>query len=182
MADANGSLDSLNALSSALISSNIISEGCLELVVEVLFVDASKPLHRLLLSSLKKLNCFSLLGMLIVKRIIQEVSKYEASSEDGIWANSVVLSAPITSLLWISQFQEWIDPCASSVVRVISHNIQTILKRADEGEPVSPSTMQQVQDGISALYYILQHHGHKVEGDSLLLALGSMFKALQGKS
>lgn len=154
----------------------------MELVIEVFFVDASKPLHRLLLSTFKKLPCFSLIGSLIVNRIIHEVNRYEASRKDSFWNNAVVLSAPITSFLWIPQFQEWIEPCSSNVVRVISLNISDVLKRADEGEPAAPSTMQQVQDGISALYYLIQQHGANMTGDSLSLALRSMFCALQGKS
>ncbi len=69
----------------------------------------------------------------------------------------VVLGQALTSMLWLPQLHAWLPPplCAEAVAAV-ADGVARALAAAEGGAHVPPSTMQEIQDAISVLYYLIQ--------------------------
>jgi hypothetical protein len=50
-------------------------------------------------------------------------------------------------------------PCSTEVVALVASSILQVLRAAEGGMNVVPALMEEVQDGVSVLYYLLQRFG-----------------------
>ncbi|KAG1680341.1 hypothetical protein FOA52_015431 [Chlamydomonas sp. UWO 241] len=164
---------------------------CLALALELVFMDNSRPMHRQLLSAVNKMHpsAQDLAGQAVAARIQAELAAYDAAAprlaKKTATVEHVVLGQALTSLLWLPQFHEWVRPVAVGVVRVMAGCISSVVGAAGSGAHVAPALMQEVQDAISSLYYIVSRHGADIAAapggeDALHLAASAMLCAMQG--
>lgn len=116
----------------------------------------------------------------------------------------------ILSVMGLPSAHDFLGQVATDSVFILSSGIRHVLETAEQGQHIAPAVMEHVQDAISCLYYLVQHHGQYVcsaePGDSatpsllrslrdearqasrlpgahaLVHAAQTMFRALQGKA
>eukprot|EP01018_Ginkgo_biloba_P039093 Gb_02097 [translate_table: standard] len=147
------------------------AHAAIPLYLEILFQENSLPLHRTLLSvfghnfhaayqSLVK-DCFDLL----CKEYGLMGSKFHRFA-------LVPVALSIMSLPKAGFLKGVAEQCSTTMALNACSGLQSVLKETNEGGRPSPATMEQCQEAMSLLYYLLQQFPHKftpqnVEGDSV---------------
>ncbi|GAX83456.1 hypothetical protein CEUSTIGMA_g10881.t1 [Chlamydomonas eustigma] len=137
----------------------------LELVVEIIFLDYTKPFHRQILSAVKRLHpaCQGIVGSVVTARVQEEAEAFHAGGGwEGGDQDQVVLGQALLSLLWLPEFNQWIRPCCKAALQVMVECVDGILAAGATGSHVAPHLMQDVQDAISCIYHLVSTHGAEI--------------------
>lgn len=126
--------------------------------VEILFLENSLPLHRSVISLLAKHRGLSA----VIGGCFQSLcEKYGALGRKG---KRFLVSRATLSLLSYPKlgfFNEYIERCAILVALDVSFGMQAIVSEIKEGSRPSPVVMEQCQEAMSCLYYLLQRFPSK---------------------
>ncbi|XXG70625.1 hypothetical protein AAC387_Pa07g0062 [Persea americana] len=149
------------------------------LYLEILFLDNSLPLHRTLISVLaKKISSRDVIGSCF-RSLCEE---YGVSGRKG---KRFSVSRAVLSLLSYPKlgfFMEYIEDCAVLVALDVGFGLRALVSEIDGGSRPSPSVMEQCQEAMSCLYYLLQrfpskfvdakcNESHLVTDDSTVLEI-----------
>lgn len=62
--------------------------------------------------------------------------------------------------MWLPCGVTWLAPCARAAVASLARGVGDVLAAAGAGRlHVAPSLMEEVQDAIGTMYYLLTNHG-----------------------
>lgn len=151
-----------DALLSVLKSGHISAQTALLLYVELLFLDNSRPLHRGLLTSLSRLstdweikvanalNCCSL-------EYGQGGIKHRRFSIVGI-------ASSISNLPQPGILKGALERCLYLFTLSACYDVTWVLEYSNDGGRPPPNTMEDSQDAVGSLYYMLQHYPQRFTG------------------
>ncbi|XP_057828205.2 uncharacterized protein LOC131039444 isoform X2 [Cryptomeria japonica] len=134
--------------------------AAMPLYLEILFVENSLPLHRSLLSAFSQ--NFPINHQSLVKDCFEHLCKEYGLT--GKKCRRFGLARVATSILSLPKsgfFKEVTERCSTIISLHLCNGLQSVLKEANEGVYPSPATMEQCQDGMSSVYYLLQQFPHK---------------------
>ncbi|MEW5310713.1 MAG: hypothetical protein WDW38_002483 [Sanguina aurantia] len=115
-----GVLAAFDAATVSLAASDPAFRGCIRLMVELVLLEGTKPLHRLLLAPLKKLaggkEGQDVVGSVLCEYVLMESARLAATPpESGTAAVIKVPLAPgLISLMWLPSACSWLSHLASS--------------------------------------------------------------------
>lgn len=130
------------------------------LYLEILFQENSPPLHRSLLSFFS--ISFPVAHQSLVKDCFELLCK-----EYGLMGNKFcrfALAPVATSILSLPKagfLKEVAEQCSMTMALNACIGLQSVMKEADEGGRPSPAVMEQCQEAMSSLYYLIQQFPHK---------------------
>ena len=151
-------------------------------MVEIVFCDNSSPLHRQIISAMKKLPADRTAAL---ERAVESRIRRDDSAEGS--PASKALAVSIGKLC--PAFHAFINQrCAVPAMRALLLELRRTLDGVAAGHHVPPSVMTDVQNGLSSLYLLFSAHGPAIaggqEGDEGVLLMESLslllLEALQG--
>ncbi|KAI5076112.1 hypothetical protein GOP47_0008177 [Adiantum capillus-veneris] len=131
-----------------------------QLLVELLFMENSVPLHRSILSCLASLP--PQWKEFIEKALAHGLQEYGIL---GPKTRCFALAAVATSLLNLPKpglLKGIIEPFAATITNALSYDVQSLLWQAREGGRPTPTAMEDCQGALSSLYYMLVYYPHKL--------------------
>ncbi|KAL5981120.1 hypothetical protein ACLOJK_029040 [Asimina triloba] len=134
-------------------ASEVVFHKAARLYLEILFLENSLPLHRTLISVLAKNSCFRAVIGSCFKSLCSE---YGVSGRKG---KRFLVSRAALSLLSYPKLGfllETIEECAVSVALDVAFGLRSVVSEIDCGSRPSPTVMEQCQEAMSCLYYLLQ--------------------------
>lgn len=153
----------VSAFSELFLKSNTNEEAvhaAVPLYLEILFQENSPPLHRSLLSFFS--TSFPVAHQSLVKDCFERLCK-----EYGLMGNKFcrfALAPVATSILSLPKagfLKEVAEQCSVTMAFNACFGLQSVMKEADEGGRPSPAVMEQCQEAMSSLYYLIQQFPHK---------------------
>lgn len=137
--------------------------------LEVLFCENSQPLHRTLVSTLAKSRklqdslgeCF--------RNLCEEHSGLQRGGEKRFCVSRVALS--VMGMPKLGYLVDVIKDCAILVARDTVSSLDFVVKETNESARPSPIVMEQCQEALSCLYYLLQRFPSKFQEDSSVLGM-----------
>ncbi|KAG0480385.1 hypothetical protein HPP92_011243 [Vanilla planifolia] len=161
--------DLSSSFAQLLNSSNVDEAGvstAIRLYLEILFLENSLPLHRALISPLtKNKKCLP-----IISSCFADLCKaYGDSSKNG--KNRFLVSRAALSMMGCPKLgflNEALEKCSVLVASDIANGLSSVVWDVENGCRPPPLVMEQCQDAMSCLYYLLQKfpHGFSVLEDS----------------
>lgn len=151
------------AFSELFLNSNTNEEAvhaAVPLYLEIVFQENSPPLHRSLLSFFS--NSFPVAHQSLVKECFELLCKVY-----GLMGNKFcrfALAPVATCILCLPKagfLKEVAEQCSMTMVLNACIGLQSVMKEADEGGRPSPAVMEQCQEAMSSLYYLIQQFPHK---------------------
>lgn len=135
--------------------------------LEVLFCENSQPLHRTLVSTLAKSRSFhdSLGGCF--RDLCEEHSGLQQGQGKRFCVSRVALS--VMGMPKLGYLVDVIRECAILVARDIVFGLDSVVKETNEWARPSPIVMEQCQEALSCLYYLLQRFPSKFQEDSSVM-------------
>ncbi|CAH9067847.1 unnamed protein product [Cuscuta europaea] len=131
--------------------------------LEILFLENSVPLHRTLISVLSKCKNFQAL----VQNSFRELCD-EYGGENGKGKRFCVSRAALSMMSTpkLGYLVEIVEECAVLVALDVVSGLSSIVSQTSEGSRPSPLVMEQCQEALSCLYYLLQRFPAKfIDGD-----------------
>ncbi|KAH9296258.1 hypothetical protein KI387_039846, partial [Taxus chinensis] len=128
--------------------------------LEILFEENSLPLHRSLLSVF--CHNFPVTHHSLVKDCFELLCKEYGLT--GRKCRRFGLASVATSILSLPKagfLKVVAEQCSTIMALNVCNGLQSVLKEANNGGHPSPATMEQCQDAMSSLYYLLQQFPHK---------------------
>ncbi|MCO5564739.1 hypothetical protein L7F22_018407 [Adiantum nelumboides] len=131
-----------------------------QLLLELLFLENSVPLHRSILSCLATLP--SQWKQFIEKALTCCLQEY------GVWGSKnrrFALASVATSLLNLPKpglLKGIMEPVAATITDALSYGVQSLLQEARAGGRPTPTAMEDCQGALSSLYYMLVYYPHKL--------------------
>ncbi|KAH0459814.1 hypothetical protein IEQ34_010477 [Dendrobium chrysotoxum] len=145
-----------------LLNSPYIQEGvfssAIRLYLEILFLENSLPLHRTLISPLSKNKKFL---SVICSCFVALCKEYGDLGKKGI--RRFLVSRAALSLMGYPKLgflNEAVEKCSILVATDIASGLAGVILDVDRGSRPSPLVMEQCQDAMSCLYYLLQKFPH----------------------
>lgn len=164
-----------NLLSSQSTDENAVSRA-VKLYLEILFLENSLPLHRTLASALAKCKSYRNLIEDCFRQLCEEYGGGKISANGSRFCVSrAALSMMSTPKL--GYVVQVVEQCAILVALDVISGLQSIVKETDELSRPSPIVMEQCQEALSCMYYLLQrfpekfHHGSSLS-DQSVMAMG----------
>ncbi|XP_072971475.1 uncharacterized protein [Typha angustifolia] len=127
------------------------------LYLEILFLENSLPLHRTLISALTKsrklfsmiASCFALL-----------CEEYGGSDKKNGKRRFLVCRAALSLIGYpkLGFLNEAVEKCAHVVAMDVAIGLAGVISEIESGSRPSPAVMEQCQDAMSCLYYLLQRY------------------------
>ena len=137
--------------------------------LEVLFFENSQPLHRTLVSTLAKSRKFhDPLGECF-RDLCEEHSGVLQGGEKRFCVSRVALS--VMGMPKLGYLVDVIKDCALLVARDIVSSLDYVVKETNESARPSPIIMEQCQEALSCLYYLLQRFPSKFQEDFGVLGM-----------
>ncbi|XP_058096528.1 uncharacterized protein LOC131242120 [Magnolia sinica] len=142
---------------SSLLGSTDVGEAvwntAVRLYVEILFLENSLPLHRTLISALVK-NC----GFrAVIGSCFQSLcDEYGVKGRKGKKFSVSRAALSLLSYPKLGFLVEAIEECSVSVALDIAFGVRAVVLEIDGGSRPSPAFMEQCQEALSCLYYLLQ--------------------------
>ncbi|KAI4995441.1 hypothetical protein ZWY2020_035344 [Hordeum vulgare] len=133
-----------------------------KLYLEILFFENSLPLHRVLISVLAKCNKFSVLISACFTLLCEE---YGGS---GVKANKrFLVSRAALSLIGYPKLgflNEAVEKGVEIMAWDVVAGLDGVIRDIDDGSRPSPVVMEQCQEAMSCMYYLLQRYPSKFTG------------------
>jgi hypothetical protein len=150
----------LPVLESPSSSSSSSSGIAIRLFVEILFLENSRPLHRGLLSTLSRIpqSLEPLVSEAFVSccRDYGEGSKHHHHHHQRRFA-VVGVATSLSSLPQRGILTSVIKRCIGMLAMSACVDVGWVLRQAQQGGRPPPNTMEDCQDAVGSLYYLLQH-------------------------
>ncbi|MEW5307274.1 MAG: hypothetical protein WDW36_009681 [Sanguina aurantia] len=160
-----GVLAAFDAATVSLAASDPAFRGCIRLMVELVLLEGTKPLHRLLLAPLKKLaggkEGQDVVGSVLCEYVLMESARLAATPpESGTAAVIKVPLAPgLISLMWLPSACSWLRPVCAEAVSVIACGVVAVVTHAETLGRLSPAACTEVQEGVAMLHSCMAMHG-----------------------
>ncbi|KAG0575047.1 hypothetical protein KC19_VG313400 [Ceratodon purpureus] len=168
-----------DALLSVLKSNNILAETALFLYVELLFLDNSRPLHRGLLTPLSRLSkdWETKVANVLNRRCLEY-------GQGGIKHRRFSIVGVATSISTLPQrgiLGGVLETCLNLFALSSCYDVSWVLEYSNEGGRPPPNTMEDCQDAVGSLYYMLQHYPQRFIDADLNARVVSDATALQSR-
>ncbi|XP_038903869.1 thyroid adenoma-associated protein homolog [Benincasa hispida] len=137
--------------------------------LEVLFCENSQPLHRTLVSTLAKSRKFQDSLGECFRNLCEEHSGLQQGGEKRFCVSRVALS--VMGMPKLGYLVDVIKDCAILVARDIVSSLDSVVKETNESARPSPIIMEQCQEALSCLYYLLQRFPSKFQEDSSVMGM-----------
>lgn len=137
--------------------------------LEVLFCENSQPLHRTLVSTLAKSRKFQDSLGECFRNLCEEHSGLQRGGEKRFCVSRVALS--VMGMPKLGYLVDVIKDCAILVARDTVSSLDFVVKETNESARPSPIVMEQCQEALSCLYYLLQRFPSKFQEDSSVLGM-----------
>ncbi|WOL00525.1 thyroid adenoma-associated protein [Canna indica] len=132
------------------------------LYLEILFLENSLPLHRTLISALVKSQKFaSIIGACLLS-LCEEYGKLDKKGKKRFLVSRAVLS--LMSYPKLGFLNDIVEVCSGLVAMDVIAGLESVVLDVEHGFRPSPVVMEQCQEAMSCLYYLLQRHPAKFAG------------------
>ncbi|CAM6124686.1 unnamed protein product [Calypogeia fissa] len=132
----------------------------LRVYVELLFVEHSRPLQRGLLSTLSHVPLLHIVPL--QKAFMECCQEYGSPGSAKLRRFAVVaVSASLAQLPQSGVLKEVAHFCAPFMSNSLCLDVQSVLQHALEGGRPTPTDMEECQDALSSIYYLLQQFPDK---------------------
>ena len=148
-----------DALLPALKCTSTLAKAALCAYVELLFLENSRPLHRGLLSTLSRLS--EDMENLVADALC--VCCLEYGGDGGIKHRRFSCVGVVASVANLPQpgiLKGVIQHCLNLLTLSACSDVAWVLECSNQGGRPPPNTMEDCQDAMGSLYYILQHYPH----------------------
>ncbi|MED6205611.1 hypothetical protein PIB30_019169 [Stylosanthes scabra] len=130
------------------------------LYLELLFLENSSPLHRTLVSVLAKEKTWCPLIAECFKKLCEDYAAGGGSKGSRFAASRAALS--VLGMPKLGYLVDVVEECAVLVGRDVVCGLESVVIETSDGwARPSPIVMEQCQEGLSCLYYLLQKFPHK---------------------
>ncbi|XP_022983680.1 thyroid adenoma-associated protein homolog [Cucurbita maxima] len=137
--------------------------------LEVLFCENSQPLHRTLVSTLAKSRKFQDSLGECFRNLCEEHSGMQQDGDKRFCVSRVALS--IMGMPKLGYLVDVIRDCAILVSRDIVSSLDSVVKETNDLARPSPIVIEQCQEALSCLYYLLQRFPSKFLEDSSVMGM-----------
>ncbi|KZV45645.1 thyroid adenoma-associated protein [Dorcoceras hygrometricum] len=160
----------LKLLSDPTSEENIVSSA-VKLYLEILFLENSLPLHRTLASALTKCKTFQSLIEACFRQLCELYGRRDnVGYGKRFCVSRVALSMMSTPKL--GYLVEVVEQCAVSVGLDVVSGLNSVVSEMNEWSRPSPLVMEQCQEALSCMYYLLQRFPAKfrtiIDGSNLV--------------
>lgn len=181
-----------DAAARSLPAGNPHLETSLRLLLLLLVQGGSRLLHRHLLSFVRRLpEDKQLVAGAAATTIVLHAAQQQLQQADACCISSGTAPASIppwarpalcvvqaaASLAWLPQGRAWLAPAAVPLLRLAARGAAALLRAADAGLPLSPQAMEQLQETITLVIFLLVNHGRSLAGghaDPCSIAAGAL--------
>ncbi|KAJ3677358.1 hypothetical protein LUZ60_003082 [Juncus effusus] len=150
---------------------------CARFYLEILFLENSLPLHRTLISVLNKCQKFHH----VISNCFAELCK-EYTNSSGKEKRGFLVSRATLSLIGYPKLgilDETVQNCSDLVALDVVSGLERILLEVSSGSRPSPVVMEQCQEAMSCMYYLLQRYPSNFTGsENNLNILKSVFSTI----
>ncbi|XP_077212902.1 thyroid adenoma-associated-like protein [Tasmannia lanceolata] len=155
----------------------IVVSAASRFYLEILFIENSLPLHRTLISVLAKNCSFQSVLTTCFRTLCEEYSV----SGGGRGRRFSVPRAALSLLSYpkLGFFVETVEECAVSVALDVGFGLKSVITDINSGSRPSPIVMEQCQEAMSCLYYLLQRFPLKfVNGECIISEDSTSFEII----
>ncbi|AQK41237.1 thyroid adenoma-associated protein homolog [Zea mays] len=143
-----------------------------KLYLEILFLENSLPLHRTLISVLAKCKKFSTVISGCFALLCEEYGGSGSKAKKRFMVSRAALS--LIGYPKLGFLDEAVERCAEIMALDVVDGLDGVTKDIGEGSRPSPVVMEQCQEAMSCMYYLLQRYPYKFIG---LDKASSVFKS-----
>ncbi|OQU79970.1 thyroid adenoma-associated protein homolog [Sorghum bicolor] len=143
-----------------------------KLYLEILFLENSLPLHRTLISVLAKCKKFSTAISGCFALLCEEYGGSGSKAKKRFMVSRAALS--LIGYPKLGFLDEAVERCAEIMALDVVDGLDGVTNDIDEGSRPSPVVMEQCQEAMSCMYYLLQRYPSKFTG---LDKASSVFKS-----
>ncbi|KAH7652589.1 Armadillo-like helical-containing protein [Dioscorea alata] len=133
--------------------------AAVRLYLEILFLENSLPLHRTLISSLAKTRKSHPLIQRCFLSLCREHGAVGRSGEKRFLVSRAALS--LMGYPKLGVLSDALRDCAELVALDVATGLSSLISDINEGSRPSPAVMEQCQEAMSCLYYLLQRYPSK---------------------
>ncbi|XP_066350962.1 uncharacterized protein [Miscanthus floridulus] len=144
-----------------------------KLYLEILFLENSLPLHRTLISVLAKCKKFSTVISGCFALLCEEHGGSGSKAKKRFMVSRAALS--LIGYPKLGFLDEAVERCAEIMALDVVDGLDGVTKDIGEGSRPSPVVMEQCQEAMSCMYYLLQRYPSKFTG---LDKASSVFKSV----
>ncbi|RRT72139.1 hypothetical protein B296_00004553 [Ensete ventricosum] len=148
-------------LASTGIADDIVSAST-RLYLEILFLENSLPLHRTLISALVKSQKFASVISVCLLSLCEEYGDMGKKGRKRLLVSRAVLS--LISYPKLGFLNEIVEKCSCLVAMDAVAGLGRVVLDVQHGSRPSPVVMEQCQEAMSCLYYLLQRYPTKFVG------------------
>lgn len=154
-----------DVLLSVLKSDHASAQTALLLYVELLFLDNSRPIHRGLLTPLSRLS--DDWKVKVADALNACCLEYGQGGTKHRRFSIVGVVSSISTLPQPGILKGVLEICLNVFTLSACHDISWVLEYSNEGGRPPPNTMEDCQDAVGSLYYVLQHYPHTFINEDL---------------
>lgn len=147
-----------NLLANPQISGDTISTAA-QFYLEILFLENSLPLHRTLISALNKCRKFHHVISSCFATLCEEYGNLGKKEKKRFLVSRCTLS--LIGYPKMGILDEIVEKCYDRVAMDVVFGLESILLDVSSGSRPSPVVMEQCQDAMSCMYYLLQRYPSK---------------------
>jgi len=133
-----------------------------KLYLEILFLENSLPLHRTLISVLAKCKKFSPVISVCFALLCEEYGGSGSKAKKRFLVSRAALS--LIGYPKLGFLDEAVERCAEIMALDIVDGLDGVTRDIGEGSRPSPVVMEQCQEAMSCMYYLLQRYPSKFTG------------------
>ncbi|CAL9185026.1 uncharacterized protein LOC135607932 [Musa acuminata AAA Group] len=148
-------------LASTGIADDIVSAAT-RLYLEILFLENSLPLHRTLISALVKSQKFASVISGCLLSLCEEYGDTGKKGRKRLLVSRAMLS--LISYPKLGFLNEIVEKCSCLVAMDVVSGLGSVVLDVEHGSRPSPVVMEQCQEAMSCLYYLLQRYPTKFVG------------------
>ncbi|XP_024527150.1 thyroid adenoma-associated protein homolog [Selaginella moellendorffii] len=154
----------------------------LSVFVEILFQEGSRPVHRTMLSALTQFQqCRE-----VLEGIFQRCcADYGLGGSNERRFALVAVGLSLASLPKPGLLKDVVRKCSTLIASSASFDVRDVLTRSESGENATPSLMEDCQDAMSTVYYMLQNSsqdfGSQAFGDVVVTSLDVLQSSLMSR-
>lgn len=134
----------------------------LKLYLEILFLENSLPLHRTLISVLAKCKKFSSVISGCFASLCEEYGGSGTKEKKRFLVSRAALS--LIGYPKLGFLDEAVEKCAEIMALDVVAGLDGVIGDIDDGSRPSPVVMEQCQEAMSCMYYLLQRYPSKFTG------------------
>lgn len=156
-----------------------------KLYLEILFLENSLPLHRTLISPLTKNRKFLPLISGCFESLCEEYGDLNRKGKKRFMVSRAALS--LVGFPKLGFLTETLEKCSVLVANDVSFGLTGVISDIECGSRPSPVVMEQCQEAMSCLYYLLQRYptkfvGLKCGGNALESVVGTILTVLKSSA